>query len=151
MFEWFGKVSYCPHTKVSDFAAHLKDGRIMASRCASCGYTTFPPRADCPKCLSGEFRFSEISGRGTLATFTRIDAAPLGFEDMAPYTLGVVELEECGRLLAWVGSSIPEAELEIGMPVQVVPRMFEEIQAIKVFYTLERAGTRWGKAPERER
>ena len=28
MFEWFGKVSYCPHTKVSNFARHLKDGHI---------------------------------------------------------------------------------------------------------------------------
>ncbi len=146
MFEWFGKVSYCPHTKISQFANHLKDGRIMASRCATCGHTSFPPRADCPKCLGGEFAFTEVSGEGTLVTYTRIDAAPAGFEDIAPYVVGVVDLKETGRLLAWFGDSIPEAEIRIGMPVQVVPRMFEDIPEIKVYYSLEKPGTKWAKS-----
>jgi len=54
MFSWFGKVSFVSYTKVSDFAVHLKDGRMMGSVCKDCGYTTFPPRADCPQCLSGK-------------------------------------------------------------------------------------------------
>lgn len=146
MFSWFGKVSYVPHTKVSGFAGHLKDGRIMASRCTACGAVSFPPRADCASCLGGEFEFTELSGRGKVVTFTRIDAAPAGFEDVVPYTLGVVDLEETGRLLAWFGESIPEDAIRIGMDVQVVPRLFEELEEIKVHYTLERPGTRWGKA-----
>jgi len=146
VFEWFGKVSYVPHTKVSGFADHLKDGRIMASRCTKCGFITFPPRADCPKCLSGEFEYSEVSGEGTLVTHTRIDAAPAGFEDVAPYILGVVDLKETGRLLAWFGESIPEEKIEIGMPVQVVPRIFEEEKEIKVYYSLEEPGTTWVKS-----
>ncbi len=31
MFSWFGKVSFVPYSKVSDFAVHLKDGRLMGS------------------------------------------------------------------------------------------------------------------------
>jgi len=31
------------------------------------------------------------------------------------------------------------------MPVQVVPRMFEELEEIKVYYTLEKPGTTWVK------
>jgi uncharacterized OB-fold protein len=147
VFSWFGKVSYCPHTKVSRFADLLKTGRIAASRCAACGLVSFPPRADCPKCLSGEFGWVEVSGRGKILTWTRIDAAPAGFEDDAPYTIGVVDLEEAGRLLAWFGDSIPESEIRIGMDVQVVPRLFEEIPEIKVHYTLERPGTTWFKEP----
>ena len=64
MFSGFGKVSFVAYTKVSDFAVHLKDGRLMGSVCSSCGHTSFPPRADCPECLSGDFEFSEVSGRG---------------------------------------------------------------------------------------
>lgn len=146
MFEWFGLVNFVPHTKVSKFADHLRDGRIMGSRCGKCGHTSFPPRADCPKCLSGEFEFFELSGKGTLVTFTRIDAAPAGFEDVAPYTMGVVDLEETGRMLAWFGESIPEDEIKIGMELQVVPRIFEEVEEIKVYCTLERPGTTWSKA-----
>jgi uncharacterized OB-fold protein len=145
MFSWFGKVSFVPYTKISDFARHLKDGRIMASSCKKCGATSFPPRADCGECLAGEFDYREVSGKATLHTFTRIDAAPTGFEDEVPYTVGVADLEEGGRLLAWIGETIPEDEIRIGMELQVVPRIFEEIEPIKVYYTLEKPGTTWSK------
>lgn len=147
MFSWFGKVSFVPYTKVSDFAVHLKNGRLMGSVCRSCGHRTFPPRADCPECLGGDFDYVELSGRGTVYTFTTIAAAPTGFEDVAPYTVTVIDLEEGGRLLGWLGASLPAAEVTIGMPVQVVPRIFEELPEIKVFYTIEKPGTTWGKAP----
>lgn len=146
MFEWFGLVSYSPHTKIAEFARHLKDGYLMASRCRGCGYTSFPPRADCPRCLGDDFEFQEISGEGSVVTYTRIDAAPAGFEDLAPFTVGVVDLKETGRLLAWFGDSIPEERIEIGMPVQVVPRIFEEIEEIKVYYSLEKPGTTWSRS-----
>ena len=147
MFQWFGKVNFVPYTKVSDFAGHLKDGRLMATRCKACGETTFPPRADCPECLEGDFEFTEISGKGTLHTYSRIAAAPTGFEDVVPYTVGVVDLEEGGRLLAWIGETIADDEVEIGMKLQVVPRIFEEVEEIKVYYSLEKPGTSWSKAP----
>jgi uncharacterized OB-fold protein len=147
MFSWFGKVSFVPYTKVSEFAVHLKEGRLMASVCRNCGNRTFPPRADCPDCLAEDFEYVELSGHGTVYTFTTITAAPTGFEDVAPYTVAVVDLEEGGRLLAWIGDTIPAAEVAIGMPVQVVPRIFEETPEIKVFYTVEKPGTSWGKAP----
>ena len=138
MFSWFGMVSYCPHTKVAGFVQHLKEGRLMASRCAACGRVSFPPRADCPQCRHGAFTFSELSGRGTLVTWTRIDAAPAGFEAAAPYVLAVVDLAEGGRLLAPLGTSLTEADMTIGMTVQVTPRIHAEIEEIKVDYILER-------------
>ena len=147
MFGWFGKVSFVPYSKVSDFAVHLKDGRLMGSACSKCGYTTFPPRADCPECLAGEFEFREYSGRGRVLTHTFISAAPTGFEEIAPYTLVVVDLEGGGRLLGWLGESIARDDLTIDMEVQVVPRLFEEIEPIKVYYTIEKAGSSWSKAP----
>ena len=146
MFSWFGKVSFVPYTKISDFARHLKDGRLMASRCAKCGETTFPPRADCPACLAGEFEYQEVSGKATLHTFTKIDAAPTGFEDEVPYIVGVADLDDGGRILAWIGETLENEDLRIGMDLQVVPRMFEEIEQIKVYYTLEKPGTTWPKS-----
>ena len=143
MFKWFGKVNFSPYTKVSDFAGHLKDGHLMGSICKKCGYESFPPRADCPQCLSGDFEYKEFNGKATLVTYTKIHAAPTGFEDDVPYTIGVVDLEESGRLLAWFGDTISDDEIEIGMELQVVPRIFEEIEEIKVYYSLEKVGTTW--------
>ena len=145
MFKWFGKVNFSPFTKVTDFARHLKDGRLMGSRCKKCGATSFPPRADCGVCMSGEFEFYETSGKARLHTFTKIVAAPTGFEDVTPYIVGVVDLEEGGRALAWIGETIPENEIEVGMELQVVPRIFEESEEIKVYYSLEKPGTTWTK------
>ncbi len=145
MFSWFGKVNYTPHTKVDLFAEHLKNGYLMGSRCKACGFSTYPPRADCPECMAGEFEFVEWSGKGRLMTFTKITAAPTGFEDVAPYTIGLVDLEDGGRLVGWFGDSIPEEEQKIGMDLQVVPRLFEDQEEIQVYYTLEKTGTTWGK------
>ncbi len=147
MFSWFGKVSFVPYSKVMAFAVHLKEGRLMGSRCKKCGYKTFPPVADCPQCLSDEFELVEYSGKGKLYTFSTIAAAPTGFEDSVPYTVGVVELDEGGRLLAWIGDTIAPETLRIGMDVQTVPRIFEESEEIKVYYTIEKPGTTWGKSP----
>lgn len=147
MFGWFGKVSFVPYSKVQDFAVHLKDGRLMGSRCKDCGFQTFPPRADCPQCMSASFEFKQYTGQGTLYTFTRIDAAPTGFEDKVPYTIAVVELAEGGRALGWFGDTIQADQIQIGMPVQVVPRVFEDTQDIRVYYTVEKPGTTWKEAP----
>jgi len=95
--------------------------------------------------MSGDFEFFEVSGRGKLHTFTKIVAAPTGFEDVAPYIVGVVDLEEGGKALAWFGESIAEADIEIGMEVQIVPQIFEELEEIKVYYSLEKPGTTWSK------
>jgi len=148
MFSWFGRVSFVPYSKVQDFAIHLKNGYLMGSRCKACGFQTFPPRADCPECLSEEFEFVEYSGKGVVWTHTRIDAAPTGFDDDVPYTCVVVELEGGGRLLAWSGETLHQEDVEIGMDVQVVPRIFEDTPDIRVYYTIEEPGATWHKAPE---
>lgn len=145
MFKWFGKVNFSPYTKVADFAQHLKDGRLMGTRCKACGATSFPPRADCVECMSGDFEFFELSGKATLHTYTTIVAPPTGFEDVVPYTVGVVDLEGGGRLLAWIGDTIEEDQVEVGMECQVVPQIFEELEDIRVYYSLEAPGTTWAK------
>ncbi len=145
MFKWFGKVNYTPYTKVTDFARYLKDGRLMGTRCNNCKATSFPPRADCEECMSGDFSYVEMSGKAKLHTFTKIVAAPTGFDDVAPYIVGVVDLAEGGRALAWFGETVSEADIAIGMELQIVPRIFEELEDIKVYYSLERPGTKWSK------
>jgi len=137
MFKWFGKINFVPYTKVGEFAEHLKNGKIMGTKCKKCGTVTFPPRADCEKCMASDWEFHQYSGKAKLVTFTQISAAPTGFEDMVPYTIGVADLPEGGRVLAWVKDIEPK-DLKIGMEMKLVPRIFEEIQEIKLYYTLER-------------
>lgn len=139
MFKWFGLVNHVPHTKVAAFAERLRAGEICGSRCRACGHTSFPPRADCGRCLSPDFELVPVSGRGTLWTWTRVTAAPRGFEAWAPYVLGVIELEDGGRALAPLGASLPEESLAMGMPLRLVPRVHEDTEELHVDYVLERS------------
>ena len=142
MFKWFGWINYSPSTRVTAFADQLRDGRLTASRCLRCGRQSFPPRADCAGCLSREFELVEIAGRGRLRTFTTVSTASGGFESQAPYTIGVVDLDEGGSALAWIGDTVPRTSLAIGMPLQLVPRLREDREEIHVYYSLELPGAR---------
>lgn len=140
MFKWFGVVNLSPCTRVSAFAEQLRAGKLMASRCRSCGQQAFPPRADCERCLAPDFEWVEISGRGRLLTWSRIDAAPAGFEAYAPYVVAVLELADGGRALAWLGESLTEEDLRMDMELLLVPRLREDLEEIRVDYILERPG-----------
>lgn len=137
MFKWFGIVNLAPCTRVAAFAEHLREGRLMAARCKACGQRSFPPRADCARCLSPDFDWVQVDGRCQLLTWSRITAAPSGFEQHAPYTVAVVELAEGGRALAWIGASVAPDTLRVGMELCLVPRMHEDTEEIHVDYTLE--------------
>ena len=135
-FLYFGKINFVPYTKVSEFADYLKDGKLMGTKCKKCGELSFPPRADCIKCFSDEFEWVENSGKGRLHTYTIIYAAPTGFDDISPYIIGVLDLDDGGRLLGWV--DVPEEQIEIEMRLKAMPKIFEEIPDIKLYYSLEK-------------
>jgi hypothetical protein len=61
--------------------------------------------------------------------------------DRACHVTGEVIKLDGGRLLAWIGETVAEDEIKIGMDIQVVPQIFEEMEGIKVYYSLEKPGT----------
>ncbi|MBI5531098.1 MAG: Zn-ribbon domain-containing OB-fold protein [Deltaproteobacteria bacterium] len=105
-------------SRVAGFEELLREGRLCASRCRGCGYTSMPPRADCPACLSAEWKWVERGGAATLYSFTTIHSAPVGFS--APYVIGVVDLDEGGRLMAPFPRGTADSDVRVGMRVQVV-------------------------------
>jgi uncharacterized OB-fold protein len=134
-FDEFGVISFVPYTKVSEFTNYLKDGKLKGMHCKKCNTKYFPPRAECVKCLAPEsdMEWINYSGRGKLLTYTTIHAAPTGFETKAPYTIGVVDLEEGGRLLAWVEDP-PEddSKLKLGVEVRIEPKIIDEDRLIYI-------------------
>ncbi len=134
-FDEFGFINFVPFTKVEDFANYLKEGELMGMRCKKCGSVYFPPRSECIKCLGpeSEMEWMKFSGKAKLLTYTVIHAAPTGFEEKVPYTIGVVDLEEGGRLLAWVEDPPEDPnKLNLGADVLVEPKIVEENKLIYV-------------------
>ena len=97
---------------------------LSIQRCQSCGVHIFYPRPACPECGSVELEWNEVSGRGTLYSFT-IARRPTArdFADKVPYAIAIVELEEGPHLATNVVGCDPET-LRIGQPLKAV---FEDV------------------------
>jgi uncharacterized protein len=102
----------------------LRQHRIEIQQCTACSKFVFYPRSNCPFCLSPDLAWKQVSGNGTVYTFTiaRRPTAP-PFADEVPQKIIVVELEEGVRLTSTLIHIEPEA-VKIGMRVKPV---FDEI------------------------
>jgi len=94
---------------------------LAGTQCTTCGRYFFPPRNLCPDCRrAGKIRQHRFSGLGKVVTYTVIRSASEQFEQMTPYVLAIVELDEGPRLTAQLVCS-PD-EVRIGMRVRPVFR-----------------------------
>lgn len=117
----FGSVNFTKQAKVVPFIEYLAQGKFMTTKCKKCGEKFFPPRSDCPICLSSDIEWFEINSKGKLLTFTEVSYGPLGFENDAPYTIGIVEFKEGVRILSRVSKKIDPKTLKVGLELRVTP------------------------------
>jgi uncharacterized OB-fold protein len=95
---------------------------LEMQKCSSCGQFWFPPGNRCSHCLSPEYSWKPLTGRGSVVTFTVMRRAyQSGFANELPYTVAVVELAEGPRMISNVIDCDPDA-VTVGMPVEVVFR-----------------------------
>jgi len=131
-FNKFGAVSFTGLTRVNDFIDYLQQGKIMGTRCKTCGTQFFPPRADCCESLDSDMEWFEVTGSGTLQTYSTLFYAPTGFEKYLPYTIAVVDfgsLKVFGRL----DSAISPERIAIGMPLNLAVHKVDEAHIIYTF------------------
>jgi hypothetical protein len=96
--------------------------RLLVQRCNDCGRTHLPPGPLCPACRSFHRGWQEVSGCGTVYTYTVVHRAYLpSLAQRVPYVVIVVELEGGGgaRLLSNLVDAEPHT-VRVGMPVRVV-------------------------------
>lgn len=101
---------------IEQFYKFLQQGKLMAGKCVKCGKIHLPPRPLCDNCYSQEFEWVNVSGKGTLATYTVISIAPQQFQDLTPYMVGIVQLES-GLKIPGMIRAVKQEELKIGMPL----------------------------------
>ncbi len=90
---------------------------LEGRRCAECAKIAVDGKRPCPFCGSQGGTPVPLSGRAQLLSWTVIRVAPARFAAEAPYTVGVLELDEGPRLTARIEGD-PE-RLAIGQPVTV--------------------------------
>ena len=95
-------------------------GRLSLQKCTNCSHARYPISPFCPHCLSGDFEWSELSGRGTVFSYIVFHQAyHPGFKADLPYNVALVQLEEGPRMYSNIVGT-PNDQVRIGDEVEVV-------------------------------
>ncbi|NWF86543.1 Zn-ribbon domain-containing OB-fold protein [Candidatus Bathyarchaeota archaeon] len=101
---------------IEQFYKNMLKGKLLGARCKQCGKVHLPPRPLCSDCFSKEFEWVKLSQKGRLLTYTVIYVAPPQFQGMAPYAVGIVQLEN-GVNIPGMIRGIALEQIKIGMPL----------------------------------
>lgn len=121
-----------PISKTHEFWDALRQDRFVTTKCSKCGNVCFPPQADCPKCMSGEFSWVDLGREATLVTFTYVQITPASFADSDPYIIAIGELASGLKVLAWL-EGVPPEKAKPGMKMRVEARTSKEGNPYYVF------------------
>ena len=131
-FKKFGTVSFTSITKVNDFVNFLEQGKVMGTKCKDCGLFFFPPRADCYQCLSSNMEWFEVTGTGKLVTYSKLQYAPVGFEDDLPYAIALLDYGNY-KIFGRIANDVPDDEIKAGMEMKTLVHSLPNGQLNYVF------------------
>jgi uncharacterized protein len=96
-----------------------KEGELRLQRCMTCRQLRYPISTVCPNCLSTEYEWEAVSGRGKVYTFG-VFRHPYNdsWSDRVPYAVAIVELEE-GPFVISDLVDVSVERVRVGMPVRV--------------------------------
>ena len=106
----------------SKFWTSAKQRKLVLQYCENCKTQQSYPKAWCSECGSEELIWRELSGKGTVYSYTipRLvaDNSP-AFREKLPFIVAIIELKEGARIYSNI-VGIPPEEVKIGMEVEVI-------------------------------
>jgi uncharacterized OB-fold protein len=94
-------------------------GELLVQHCRACGNPQWYPRARCSNCYGYELEWKKSEGKGKIYSFSVVHrGVSQAFDDLIPFVLALVDLEEGIRMMTHVVECDPSA-VTIGMPVTV--------------------------------
>jgi uncharacterized OB-fold protein len=107
------------YAKTTPFWEAANEGKLMLRYCNDAGKFQWFPRSGSVSSGKRNIEWREVSGRGTVYSYT-VSVAPWpGHEDRVPYLCAYVELPEGVRILANLFNVKPD-DVKIGMPVKLM-------------------------------
>lgn len=113
---------------IEQFYKHIRQGKLLGGKCKKCGKVHLPPRPLCDNCFSKEFEWVELPKLGKLLTYTIIHVAPIQFQEMTPYAVGIVQLEKGIRIPGMI-RGIALEQIRIGIDLAMDFEACEATQA----------------------
>jgi uncharacterized OB-fold protein len=112
---------YSVGTLASKFFIQIRDSKkINGVKCPKCNMVIVPPRSVCIKCFSKIEDLVELSGKGTLVTYTVVhyDSAVQAMKP--PYAVGVIKLDGADTAITHFIGEVDFKELKAGMKLEAV-------------------------------
>ena len=109
-----------PVITLRHFFEKAREGQLTAVRCGRCGALAVPPKEFCPSCAQRAWEPVNLSGEGTIASYTVIRVAPRAHAADAPYAIAAVQMKEGVSFLGRV-VEIPLDKVAVGLPVRFRP------------------------------
>ena len=100
-----------------EFWDFTKNQELRLQRCNDCQKYRFPPGPSCDNCLSDNFEWVQVSGRGTVLSWTTFHRGYFP-EYPAPHTNIVLELEE-GPLFVSSPVDVEPPNLKLDMAMEL--------------------------------
>jgi uncharacterized OB-fold protein len=85
-----GPYDVCPGA--TKFWAAIAARQVLLPRCEDCGRYSHPRQDACESCFGAHLRWEEVSGEGTIYSFSTVYRAPRARP--TPYSVGLVRLVE---------------------------------------------------------
>ena len=113
-----------PHTTHDDYQYwdYCRKHDLRVQQCEDCGTFRHPPRPVCAHCGKFGWKWTPVTGRGTVFSYTVADhLVHPSLKGATPYNIAVVLLEGAGdvRLVSNVIDATPD-EMHVDMPVELV-------------------------------
>jgi len=121
-----------PDAWTEPFWLAAAEHRLTVPRCRACGTYRMPPGPFCPACRSQDVELVDVSGLGTVYSYTVARHALIPeLAGFVPYVVAVIELDGAPgvRVVANVVDT-PVAAVRIGLRVEVV---WEDVEGISVY------------------
>lgn len=123
-----------PITKLNaPFWEGTKKGELRLQTCNECGHQWYPPSTHCPNCLSRNYAWKAVSGRGKVWSWVIFHQRYFrAFEDELPYNVTLVELEE-GVMMMSTLRGIDDKDVHCDLPVKVAFEDATDEQSVPYF------------------
>jgi len=119
-----------PNPTTQPFFDAAAQGRLDLQRCPRDGFF-FYPRSRCPECLSDDWTWQTVSGRGEVVAVTvdRLGHDPALRADV-PYVVAIVALEEGPRMPARIVECDEDA-LRVGLEVEACFETIDDVTLVR--------------------
>lgn len=107
------------NTENRPFWEACREGRLAMQKCRACGHIRYPIQGVCPKCLSEQSEWIDLSGEGeVLSRLVFHQVYHKAFANDVPYNVVLVQLDEGPRMFSNV-VVVPNEDVKVGMRVVV--------------------------------